>query len=373
VEPLSLLFLNPLGEEDWGGVETWMLAAARGLAERGHRVAACARRSSRFLDRFSAEGFETESLAFRRDFGPLDVMRLRRILRRRRIDAAVTKLDRGIRVAGLSSAIGGGAAVVQRQGLFEVEDGIRHRFAFRWVDRIVTPAGVILDRIVESGAFPVERIDHLPNGVDADRFKPDSDRGRAFREMNGLPAGPLLVSTSRLHEQKGHDLAVRALADLPGEARLALAGAGKCEAGIRERARELGVADRVRLLGHVDEIPDLLCAADAFVLASRFEGMPNSVLEAMAAGLPIVATAVGDVPRMLEDGVSGLLVPPEDGRALAGALARVLDDADLARALGRAARASAVERHPIDAMVVATETCLRRAVEHRRGLQGRGA
>ncbi|MHC4473357.1 MAG: glycosyltransferase [Planctomycetota bacterium] len=364
MEPLSLLLLNPHGEEGWGGVETWMLAVARGLAREGHRVAACARPASRLLSRLAADGFETEVLALRRDLGPIDVLRLRRILRRRAVDVVVTKLDRGIRTAGLASRLGGRAAVVQRQGLFEVKEGFRHRFAFRWVDRIITPSRAVLGRIAASGAVPEDRVDHVPNGVDAGLFGNDPARGNAFREERGLPPGPLLVTTSRLHDQKGHDLMIRALAALP-DAQLAVAGRGKREPEIRELAREVGVAARVHFLGHVDDVPALLSAADLFVLASRFEGMPNNVLEAMAAGLPIVATAVGDVPLMLEDGVSGLLVPPEDPGALSGALARLLSDPGLARALGEAARRRARERYTVEAMVTATEASLRRAVEER--------
>jgi glycosyltransferase involved in cell wall biosynthesis len=362
VNPLSLLFLNPLGERDWGGVETWMLAVAKGLAARGHAITGCARRGSRFLDRFAEQGFSVETLAFRRDFGPLDILKLRRIQRRRSVRAIVTKLDRGIRAAGLASALGGGAAVVMRQGLFEVKDGFRHRFAYRWVDRVITPARSIRERILETGVLAEDRVDHVPNGVDADRFARDGAKGRAFRERMEIPDGPLLVNTSRLHDQKGHDVLLDAFATLAGAPRLVLAGAGKREGSLRERAADLGVGERVYFPGHVDDVPGLLSAADAFVLSSRFEGMPNNVLEAMAAGLPIVATTVGDVPDMLTDDRDALLCAPDDAGALAERMGRVLEDGDLAGRIAAAAAQRARTDYPVTTMVDRTAASLSAAV-----------
>jgi len=360
-----VLFLNPLGERDWGGVETWMIAVAAGIAARGFEVTAGARRGSRFLERFAEAGFPGETLAFRRDFGPLDTLKLRRILRRRGIDVVVTKLDRGIRAGGLASALGGGAAIVMRQGLFEVKDGFRHRFAYRWVDRIITPAKTIRDRILTAGVLPADRVDHVPNGVAAERFESDPARGTAFREEHGIPAGPLLVNTSRLHDQKGHDVLLAAFATLPGTTRLLLAGAGRRDGAIREQAADLGVADRVLLPGHVDDVPGLLSAADAFVLSSRFEGMPNNVLEAMAAGLPIAATTVGDVPFMLTDGEDARLVPPDDPAALGAALRDLLGDGLLASRLAAAARRRVVATYPVEAMVDRTAESIQAAADRR--------
>jgi glycosyltransferase involved in cell wall biosynthesis len=118
----------------------------------------------------------------------------------------------------------------------------------------------------------------------------------------------------------------------------------------------------------VDDVPGLLSIADAFVLSSRFEGMPNNVLEAMAAGLPIVATTVGDVPFMLADGRDARLVPPEDPAALGAALEEVLADPDGAARLGAAAAERVVRTYPVEAMVSRTAESLLAAVAARRGV-----
>jgi glycosyltransferase involved in cell wall biosynthesis len=117
----------------------------------------------------------------------------------------------------------------------------------------------------------------------------------------------------------------------------------------------------VILTGHVDDVAGLLSAADVFALSSRFEGMPNNVLEAMAASLPIAATRVGDVPDMLTDGEDALLVPPDDEGKLSAALSRLLTEAPLSGRLAAAARRRAETVYPVGAMVEKTAESLSRA------------
>lgn len=359
--PLSVLLLDPIGREDWGGVETDMLRAAVGLTRRGHLVTAAGRDRSRFLSRLAGAGVETLPLALRRDFAPLDAIRVRRFARRHRAGVVLTKLNRGLRLCGLARLLGAGISVVHHQGLYEIGEGFRHRLSFRWVSRILTPARAIRERIGESGIFPVERVDWVPNGVDPERFAADAAARAAARERFGFPDGAVLVNTARLHDQKAHALLLRAFATLPGRPTLALAGRGRLEPELRALAAQLGIADRVRFLGHVDDVPDLLRASDVFVNAAHVEGMPNNVLEAMAAGLPIVATEVGDVGAMLDGGGAGRLVPPGDAAALAAALREVLESPGRGAELGAAARRRAREVYPVDRMLDGVEACLARA------------
>ncbi len=121
-------------------------------------------------------------------------------------------------------------------------------------------------------------------------------------------------------------------------------GGGRREAEMRQLAQELGLAGRVHFLGQRPDIPDLLGALDIFVLPSHSEGVSLALLEAMAAGLPVIATAVGGLPEVVTDGVNGLLIPPQDPEALAQALARLLDDPALAKKLGENARRHVEEK-----------------------------
>jgi glycosyltransferase involved in cell wall biosynthesis len=174
----------------------------------------------------------------------------------------------------------------------------------------------------------------IANGI-AD---PPPPSGADVRAEIGIDAGrPLLVALGRLEPQKGFDMLIDAVTRLP-EVALVIAGEGGERAALEAQARRLGAAGRVFLPGFRTDVPDLLGAADAAVFASRFEGSPLSVIECMATGTAIVATRVGGVPELLDDGVHGLLVPPEDADALAAALERVVAEPELRARLGAAAR-----------------------------------
>jgi glycosyltransferase involved in cell wall biosynthesis len=146
---------------------------------------------------------------------------------------------------------------------------------------------------------------------------------------------------ANLRPEKGHDVLLDAaphiLAVHP-EAEFVLAGHGPCRSALEAQAHACGVDRHVRFLGECRNVPDILADGDLFVLPSRTEAMPNAVIEAMAAGLPVVASAVGGIPEVIAHGHTGLLVPPDDPLALAASVAQLMNDPARAAALGRSAR-----------------------------------
>ena len=146
--------------------------------------------------------------------------------------------------------------------------------------------------------------------------------------------GHTVVTVARLVSQKGHRVLLQALVTLPGVTVL-FAGDGPLRADLEQLARELGVADRTRFLGNVADVPGLLAGADVFALTSFNEGLPLSILEAMAAGLPVVASRVGGTSEVVADGETGLLVVPDDPASTAYAIRRLLEDAALRERLGK--------------------------------------
>lgn len=181
----------------------------------------------------------------------------------------------------------------------------------------------------------------IPNAVDvgaAPRARHDGDR-------------PRIVSVGRLAYPKDPRTLVRALARVRARPFSAqIVGDGPDQGGVEAEVRELGLESAVELSGPRGDVPELLAQADVFVLASRSEGGPISILEAMAAGLPVVASDVGGVGDLVADGATGLLVPPADPDALAAALDRVLADPELRRRLGAAGRERARERFDLGAL-----------------------
>jgi glycosyltransferase involved in cell wall biosynthesis len=171
----------------------------------------------------------------------------------------------------------------------------------------------------------------ISNGVGP---APDpADRAALEREWGLTPGTRLIVAAGRLVSAKNHALAIRALADVP-DAALAILGEGPLRDDLEDAARAAGVADRVVLAGLRADAREVMGAADAVVICSHAEGLPLVALEALAAGTPLVATAVRGLRDLIADGRDGMLVPPDEPDALAGALRRVLADRDLARRLG---------------------------------------
>src|SRR5205807_9503285 len=168
----------------------------------------------------------------------------------------------------------------------------------------------------------------VPNAVDVEAAPRWSHEGEE----------PQVVSVGRFKYPKDFVTLVGALAHLESPFRALIVGDGPDRPAIEEALRRHDLTDRVELAGERNDVPELLAAADVFVLSSRSEGLPVSVLEAMAAELPVVATAVGGLPELVVEGETGFLVPPGDARALGAALGRLLADAELCRRLGEAGR-----------------------------------
>jgi glycosyltransferase involved in cell wall biosynthesis len=198
----------------------------------------------------------------------------------------------------------------------------------------------------------------LPNGIDVERFvvaDPRCSRAALARGLGLTPADRLVLLPGLMRPGKGHDELLDALPALlhsVPRARVLFAGSGCQEERLRTRAAPF--SDRVCFLGHREDMPELMAASDVVVLPSRAEALPTVLMEAAAAGRPVVATSVGGVPEVVEADGSGVLVPPGQPAALATALADVLTDEPRARRLGWRARELARERFTVDRQLGAT-------------------
>jgi glycosyltransferase involved in cell wall biosynthesis len=216
---------------------------------------------------------------------------------------------------------------------------------YRWLaDRVITSGEAIRDLVVEAGVDP-GRVVAIPAGIDLADFASGPDRagdgGRAMREGLGL-SRPVIGSVAMFRGSKGHAHLLDAFATVHARrpaARLLLVGDGIRRPWVEGLAKARGLGDAVVFTGFRTDVPELLRAMDCFVLAStRTEGVPQSLLQAFAAGVPVVASAIGGIPEIVEDGETGILVPPEDATALARAIESVLGDRPGAEARARTAR-----------------------------------
>lgn len=245
------------------------------------------------------------------------------------------------------------------------------RWFHSWLDRLtsrrvtlyISNSAAAKKLLVEREKIPEEKIVVIPNGVDCQRFRPPTPEEKAaLRSWLGLPAGATVtVSVANLLPVKGHIYLLKAIASLPSEIKeklvLLLVGYGPLQESLQKEAALLNLHSVVRFLGRQESenVAKILRAADIFILASLWEGLPNAVLEAMATGLSVIATATGGVPELIRDEKEGVLVPPKDPDALAAAIRRLVEDARLRQTLGGNARARAQNDFSLEEMTARTE------------------
>ncbi len=178
--------------------------------------------------------------------------------------------------------------------------------------------------------------------------------GTPLRREFGLEFTPMLTFVGRLVPPKDLLILRQAFEDLP-EGILMVVGDGELRPRAERFVREHRLETRVRFIGQRSDVPQILAASDVFVLSSRWEGLPYTIIEAMMAGLPVVATNVGGVSELVKDGVTGFLVPRRDPKALAEALQRLIDDPELRKRMGEAGRQKALREFTLDRMLRETE------------------
>jgi glycosyltransferase involved in cell wall biosynthesis len=221
------------------------------------------------------------------------------------------------------------------------------RLAYRSATKVVANSQAPRQMLEREGLAP-SSIAVIPNGLDLALF---AERG---------PARPIrtIVTVANLRPEKGHETllaSAAALVRVDPRLRFQIVGDGPRRRALEELSEARGLAANVEFLGHREDIPALLAAADVFVLSSRSEAFPNGAIEAMAAGLPVVASAVGGLLDLIDDGRTGLLVPPADPEALTAALRALIGDPARAEALGRAARGEVRQRYSFDRMIASFE------------------
>jgi glycosyltransferase involved in cell wall biosynthesis len=341
-----------------GGAERIVSLLALAQHRAGHAVTVVAlgpRTGSWIEQELDDNGVETVFLDKSPGFDARALPRLGRFLRRTRPDVLHTHLHVLKYLLPTRLAYRPPVVVHTLHNLAPQEaeraDQLLQQLAFRW--RVAPVAiGAAVARSTEE-LYGLDPAAVIPNGVPVDAFQsPAGTRERIRGELGLDAAAPVLLSVGRLNPQKNHALLLSAFAQAELAAlgaQLLLAGKGELRDELQAQAAALGIAENVHFLGVRKDVPALLGAADLFVLASRYEGNPLVVMEAMAAGRAVVATAVGCVPELVGP-ETGRLVPPGDAAALGVALGELVQDIELAHSLGAAALRTARERFDVSVM-----------------------
>ena len=334
----------------FGGQELRTIAESRWLREHGWDALIVAQPGSRLLAEALAAPLPAVPLAMRHALDVAAVLRLRRLLRGRKAALVHTHSSVDGWVGGLAARSLGLPVVRSRHVTIAVPR--RRALVYRLADRILTSAERVKTVLTAAGVDPGKIIAVAP-GVDIARFHPGVS-GAAVRAELGLE-GPVAGLVANIRGSKGHDVFLDAarevLAAIPG-ARFLVVGDGVGYDDVRARVERMGLARAVTMTGFRRDIPAVMAALDVLVLPSvRSEATSQVIVQALAVGTPVVATAIGGSPEVITDGETGRLVPPNDAHALAGAIIATMRDPAHARTMARAGQALVRERLSIDAQM----------------------
>jgi glycosyltransferase involved in cell wall biosynthesis len=354
-----------------GGAEFWFLRAALYLKARGHRVELFCRPGG-LADRAENLGIPVTRLLMLFDLDLVSFLRFFFAFRRSRPQVVLLNDQRECRLAGPAGAWTGVPVRVQRKGWPYMKNSWRDRLVYtRFVNHILCVSSHVREELLSIPGLDPERVRLFPNAVDWQRFA--QARPRDLRQDLGIAKDSKLVGTvGRLVSHKGHDIFIRMagkLLDAGLNADFIIIGEGRGEAELRGLIQTLDLQDRVRLLGFREDLPEILKSLDLFVFPTLGEGMPNALLEAMAAGLPVVASDIpGSRELVKSEGsggheVRGILTPAGDVSALVQAVGRLLSEPELAEGLGRNAAEWVRENHDQEEMFDRLEQYLKDMVE----------
>ncbi|HEY7788310.1 MAG TPA: glycosyltransferase family 4 protein [Casimicrobiaceae bacterium] len=356
----------------WGGQELRILTEMEGMARRGHRLHLVAPANAQIVAAARVRGLSVEALPIEWKRLP-GLVAMRRWLARHAIEFDVINAHSSTDawLAALARATLPGAPVLVRTR--HLSTPVNRAPTTRWLYQratahIVVTGEALKARLVRHNGYDPATITSVRTGIDLVRFRP-RDR-TAMRAQCGVDARPSVGIVATLRDWKGHDDLLEAWRELkaiiPGW-QLVIIGDGPRRAHLTQRVRELALDADVRFTGNQDDVPAWLACLDIAVLPSYGdEGVPQSLMQAAACGLPAVSTPVGAIAEAVVDGETGLLVPPRNPHALAQALATLMNDRAQRERMGRAAHAYAQTHFGIDAMLDAMEAIFDRAAARAR-------
>lgn len=363
---MKILLLNTQMEA--AGAQKAMLTLARGLQRRGHAVTVVtmydkAEYVPLFKQKYGVDIVDLHMKAparaglFQKAASVLKgLVRLWQLIRREQFDVVQTFSHYSNIVGPVVAYLAGARIRVSSQRmslkgspawLLRLDRWVANSFL---VNKMVSVSEGTRQFSIKTQRIKSDKLVTIHNSIDLDRFLPsavNAERLPQLRQFLGIPVeSQVVVTVARLHAQKGHRFLIAAIPTIQKKfenTHFLFVGEGELQQDLTDSITQLGVEKMVHFLGMRQDIPELLVLSDVFVLPSLWEGLPNSVLEAMAMGTPVIATDVDGCPEVIRDGETGILVPPADSDALAQSIIRLLGDAALCQTLAQEAQRWVVE------------------------------
>ncbi len=370
---LSLLFINSTKRASGG--EYWMIQIGAEFIRRGHDVTFICKPGQPWSQRARDYGIEVFEHGLRGDINLGAVAKLAFLMARRKIDLICTVFDREVRLAGLANKLFPSVPLVLRKVVPRVKDRFQYKASYRYlVDKIITPSHSIESALTRHRWFPPSMVEVIPNGIDISPYA-RLNPSRRLRKQLGIPKGRVIVGTiADLIGSKRHDLLLESLPSIllfSPNVHFLWVGDGPMKAELQHKAASMDLMDRITFAGFRRDIPELLRHIDVFILPSRSEGASLAVLEAMAAGRPVVVSDVGGNSELVIHGLNGFLFPLDDPVLMAQHIALLVVNPRLRRKMGLEGRKWVEREFTLDRMISRLEDLFMRTVEIKRGRKKR--
>lgn len=351
--PLRIAGVDP--ELRFAGGETQVIALTRELIRRGHQAELICNPAGQLWERARADGISCYPCKIRNSIDVSAALRLRAILSVGGFDVVHFHTSRAHAMAPFVRGCAR-ASVVTRRMDYRPNRMLAPFLYGHSVDRTIAISSAVADSLLGVGV-PRSNITIVPSGVDAEYFRPpDAEERSHARQALGLDDRTIAIgAVGALEERKGHRYLLRAIVSIPdAKVRCFIAGDGSNRTDLEAELAKLGCSERVTMLGRVEDTRAILWALDIFAMPSLLEGLGVAAIEAMACGVPVVASKVGGLAELVEDEITGLQVPPADAPALAAALLPLLNNPDRRRQLGMNATARVAKEYSMTAMAERT-------------------
>jgi glycosyltransferase involved in cell wall biosynthesis len=354
---IHIVFMIP-GIDRTGGAERQVIQLAKGLRRRGWRVSVIALsgtggdNAAELID----SGIAFESLGMRKGLAdPRGWIRFHRCLRRERPDVVHAHLPHAVwlsRWSRLAAPVRVLVDTLHTTSTGTVGRQLGYRWSNRLPDKVTAVSQAVADTHIEARMVTADKLLVIPNGIDVEQWRPHPQMRAIVRRELGLDDEFLCLAAGRLDPVKDYPTMLRAMVELPANARLVIAGAGALEGELRKLSSDLDLQNRVRFLGFEPDVRRWMQAADGFVLSSRWEGLPMALLEAAACAVPAVATDVPGTRQAVVNGETGWLAEPGSIPALQQAMTQMMQaPIEQRHAMGDRARQRVVENFSLESVL----------------------
>ncbi|MBI9064143.1 MAG: glycosyltransferase [Marinilabiliaceae bacterium] len=350
---MRLLLINSIGKNKWGGGEKWMILAAKGLISKGHQVTIACHKHSILEQKTKEENIPFTPVSIYTDLSLSGYYQLKHFIKHHQPELIIACQNKDVRIAGYIAKQLGFPIVLSRQGVQLLHNLLKYRLGFYpFCHGIITNTHSIKKEYDSYGWWDDKYVKVIHNGVTTVKEVPNR-----FDYSDYLPSEEkkpfIVLSTGRLTTQKGFKFLIEAARNIVAQhqnAHFFIAGQGKLEKELKTLTKRTGLSENIHFLGFQNDIPALLAGADLFVLPSLYEGMPNSVMEALAHGLPVVCTQVNGVSELMNNGEHGITIPPGDPKALEEAILQLMGENEL-KTLGTKGQQHVEKNFSIERMV----------------------